>query len=127
MNTILIVEDELPLRKILKDELIAAGFNVLEAKDGVEGLDVALKNHPDLILVDILMPKMDGITMLKQLREDPLGKKIQVMILSNLSDPASISAALDNQAFEKTCFILVHILSVVFQRRWSGVGRVLSF
>jgi two-component system chemotaxis response regulator CheY len=100
MNTILIVEDELPLRKILKDELIAAGFNVLEAKDGVEGLDVALKNHPDLILVDILMPKMDGITMLKQLREDPLGKKIQVMILSNLSDPASISAALDNQAFD---------------------------
>ena len=100
MKTVLIVEDELALQSILKDELTKAGLNVLTAKNGVEGLSVALKEKPNLLLVDIIMPKMDGITMLKKLREDKQGSKLPVMILSNLSDPDSISAALDNKAFD---------------------------
>lgn len=91
---ILIVEDETSLRNALRDKLILEGFVVLEAKNGEEGLDVALRNHPDLILLDIIMPKMDGLTMLKKLREDVWGKNTKVILLTNLSDNEKVSEAL---------------------------------
>lgn len=83
-KSILIVEDEPPQRNILRDELIQAGFSVLEAKNGVEGLEVALANHPDLILLDLVMPVMDGMTMLKKLRQNDWGATAVVIILTNL-------------------------------------------
>lgn len=83
---LLIVEDEGPQLKVLTDEFIREGFFVLQAKNGQEGFKVALKEHPDLILLDHLMPKMDGMTMLKQLRkENSWGKTVPVIILTNLS------------------------------------------
>ena len=83
--TILIVEDEISLRNALRDKFLRKGFLVLEAKDGEEGLSVALKNKPDLILLDIIMPKMDGMMMLKKLRqENKWGGDVPVMLLSNL-------------------------------------------
>jgi DNA-binding response OmpR family regulator len=100
MKTILVVEDEPDLGQILQDELIKAKFKVLLAKDGVEGLSLALKHKPDLIVVDILMPKMDGITMVKTLHNDAVGKDIPIMVLSNLSDPDIISKALDNKVYD---------------------------
>lgn len=85
-KTILIVEDEPALCEALRDKLTREGFTVLSAKDGKEGLEIALIDHPDLILLDIIMPVMDGMTMLNKLRADPWGKGALVIILTNLSD-----------------------------------------
>jgi len=85
-KTILIVEDEPALCEALRDKLLREGFTVLAAKDGKEGLEIALIDHPDLILLDIIMPVMDGMTMLNKLRADPWGKGALVIILTNLSD-----------------------------------------
>ena len=68
------------------DKFSREGFSILEAKNGEEGLALALKNQPDIILLDIVMPKMDGMTMLKRLREDgEWGKTVPVILLTNLT------------------------------------------
>lgn len=85
-QSILIVEDEVSLRNALRDKFLREGFHVLEARDGEEGLEVALREHPDLILLDIVMPKMDGMTMLGKIRADAWGKNVKVIVLTNLSD-----------------------------------------
>ena len=82
---ILIIEDEKPLLQALVEKFGREGFKVLEASNGEDGLAVALKEHPDIILLDIVMPKMDGMTVLKKLREDEWGKKAPVILLTNLS------------------------------------------
>ena len=84
-KTILIVEDEQDLREALADKLTREKFTVLEAKNGKEGLDIALEKHPDLILLDIVMPEMDGMTVLRKLREDAWGREVAVILLTNLS------------------------------------------
>lgn len=84
MKSVLVVEDEPSLLKILGETLKKEGFNVFTAKDGAEGLEIALKNHPDLILLDIVMPKMNGIEMLKNLWQDKWGKNAQVIFLTNV-------------------------------------------
>lgn len=85
-QTILVVEDEFIMRQTLMDNLTSEGFNVLQAKDGVEGLAVISEHHPDLILLDILMPRMDGLTMMQELRnQDEWGKKVPIILLTNLS------------------------------------------
>lgn len=91
---ILIVEDETPLRNVLRDKLVREGFTVLEAKNGEEGLEAALRDHPDLILLDIVMPRMDGMTMLKKLRNDAWGAEAKVIILTNLSESAKVLEAM---------------------------------
>ena len=85
-KTILIVEDDLPILGVLSDKLVREGFNVLQAKDGLEGLKIALKGRPDLILLDIIMPRLDGISMMKRLRvANKWGEKVKIIILTNLS------------------------------------------
>ena len=82
---ILIIEDELPMLKALSDKFSREGFSVLEARNGEEGLDVALKTKPDLIILDLFMPVMDGKAMMEKLREDEWGKKVPIIILTNLN------------------------------------------
>ncbi|MHB8860178.1 MAG: response regulator [Minisyncoccota bacterium] len=83
---VLVVEDDEATLKALRAELEKEGVAVLEARNGVEGLTMALAEHPDLILLDILMPMMDGWEMLKQVREkDSWGKCVPVAVLTNLS------------------------------------------
>ncbi len=97
MNTakrILIIEDEIPLLNILSSKLLHEGFVVLEAQNGKDGLAMALSKHPDLILLDIVLPIMDGVTMLKQLHTDSWGKRAKVIMLTNLSDNQSVVQAL---------------------------------
>lgn len=95
---ILIVEDELQLLNSLKIKIRHEGFTVFVAKDGAEGLRIALKNKPDLILLDVIMPKMDGIEMLKRLRRDAWGKDVPVILLSNDDDPDHIKETLKDNA-----------------------------
>lgn len=83
-TTILIAEDEKPMLKALREKFTHEGFKVIEAKDGDKALKLALKQHPRIILLDLVMPKMDGLAMLKKLREDEWGKGVPVVILTNL-------------------------------------------
>lgn len=84
-KNILIIEDELPMLKALSDKFSREGFGVLEAKDGKEGLAAAFEKKPDLIILDIFMPVMDGKAMLEKLRVDEWGKTVPVIILTNLN------------------------------------------
>jgi two-component system, OmpR family, response regulator RpaA len=97
---ILIVEDDPALRGILETKFSAAGFDVSTAEDGVEGLTKALKIQPNLVLLDVLMPVMDGLTMLEKLRQEEDGKSIPVIMLTNLSDVDSMAKALENKAYD---------------------------
>jgi len=91
---VLIVEDEEALLEVLQDRLENEGFDVLIAKDGAEGLLMALEKKPDLILLDIIMPKLDGLSMLKQLREYEAGKDIRVVFMTNVNDSKEVHEAL---------------------------------
>ena len=101
MKTILIIEDEKALLEILAGEFTSEGYRVFEAKNGVEGLALALKEHPDLILLDIVMPELDGMAVLSRLREDQWGKNARVLILTNLEGDAEKTVhAITNGVFE---------------------------
>ncbi|MBT3690297.1 response regulator [bacterium] len=100
MKKVLVVEDERTLRDALVKKLSKEEFTVLSAKDGKEGLDTALAEHPDLILLDILMPKMNGIEVLQKLREDEWGAKAKVIVLTVLNDQKKILEALEKGAYE---------------------------
>ena len=81
-----VVEDETSQRKALADKFSMEGFSVFEAADGEEGLKIAVDHKPDIILLDILMPKLNGLDMLKKLRQSSeWGKHVPVIILTNLS------------------------------------------
>ena len=95
---ILIIEDDRSLRHALEEIINREGFIALVAKDGEEGLESALKNHPDLILLDIIMPKMNGVKMLKSLRSDMWGKAVPVLLLTNDTDPEHMRETLKDNA-----------------------------
>ncbi len=98
---ILIVEDETPLRNAVTDILTFEGFTVFQAKNGQEGLDLALKEHPDLILLDLMMPIMDGLTMLEKLRQDTdFGKSAAVILLTNINDPEKVAMATEAGSYD---------------------------
>lgn len=98
-KTILIIDDEAEYRQIFSDKLKSEGFSVLEAKDGEEGLATALEKKPDMILLDLNMPIMDGMSMLEKLREDAWGKNVKVIILTNISDNAKLAEAIKHHSF----------------------------
>ncbi len=113
---ILIVEDEPSMLGVITDKLTSEGFTVIAAHDGLEGLGVALKERPDLILLDILMPRMDGITMLKKLREDEWGKTAQIIVLSNLSSDQAVAESIANGVYDyliKTDWHLNDLVKVI--------------
>jgi DNA-binding response OmpR family regulator len=93
MKTVLIVEDEISYLNLLHKELTAKGYAVVDARDGKEGYDTAMLIHPDLIMLDIVMQGVDGLTMLEQLRADEKGKSMKVILLTNLE--------LNNQIMER--------------------------
>ena len=97
---ILLIEDDAGLRKPLTEKLSQEGFEVLEATDGDLGLELAFSEHPDLILLDIVMPNMDGIAMAKRLRDDRWGKDVPVIIISNLSGMEKVEEVLKIGIFD---------------------------
>lgn len=119
---ILVVEDEEPLQMVLRDVLTVEGYKVIEAKNGIEGLEMSFKEHPDLILLDILMPKMDGLEMLKRLREDKWGLHVPVIVLTNLSDNEDIAKAVAEDVFEYFVKTDIRIDEVIARIR-EKIGR----
>lgn len=87
MKKILIVEDERVLAEMYKDKFEKAGFEVILSFDCKEGLKVAKKEKPDLILLDILLPTEDGIDFLKEWKKSPEISEIPVVGFSNYDDP----------------------------------------
>jgi two-component system response regulator VicR len=96
---ILIVEDEPPMLQALSDNFKSEGFGTILAKDGEEGLTIALEQRPDLIILDILMPKINGMTVLEKLRENEWGRTVPVIILTNVNPRTdkTLSAIAENQ------------------------------
>lgn len=97
---VLVVEDEEILLTALKEELENGGYEVAGAVDGQDGLDKVKAFNPDLILLDLVMPKMDGMEMLRKLKENTETRNMPVMILTNLSDYERISEALSLGAMD---------------------------
>ncbi|MDP3965755.1 MAG: response regulator [bacterium] len=97
---ILIVDDNKDLRKILVNTLHAENLTVLEAGNGEDGLALALSEHPDLILLDVVMPKMDGITMLQKLRKDTWGRGAWIIMLTNLTDAEKVHSAMEEGVYD---------------------------
>lgn len=82
---ILIVEDDAHLRRAVVDKLKSSGYRVMEAEDGNSGLNMAIKERPDLILLDLMLPKMDGLSLLSELRRDDWGKDVPVIVITILN------------------------------------------
>ena len=91
---ILVVEDESFLLDLYQIKLEQAGFEVMKAGNGNEGVSLARLEQPGLILLDILMPEIDGYEMLAKIKSDPKTKKIPVIIFSNLSQKEEIEKGL---------------------------------
>ena len=85
-QTILVVDDEKDLLDLIEYNLRKEGFNVLKAENGEEGVLVAREENPDLVLLDIMMPKMDGMQVVEEMRRDDHLKKIPVIFLTARSD-----------------------------------------
>lgn len=91
---ILIVDDDRIFSKILRDGIITGGkgkYEVVTAFDGEEGFETALKEKPDLIMLDMMMPKVNGIDFLKKVRKEKWGEEIPVIIETQLSDLEKMS------------------------------------
>ncbi len=92
---ILFIEDEAALQKSLGDLLREKGFEVISAVDGETGLRLAKESFPDLILLDLILPRMHGLKLLKKLKEDENTKNIPVIILTNLENISDIEKAIE--------------------------------
>ncbi|HSX44451.1 MAG TPA: response regulator [Candidatus Saccharimonadales bacterium] len=113
---VLIIEDDASMLNILAYKISAEGIKVLQAQDGEAGLALALKEVPDLILLDLLLPKLSGLDLLEKLHKDDRGKQIPVFVLTNLSATSTIykSVALNTDAyFIKSNSSLDHIATEV--------------
>lgn len=94
-KTVLVIDDEADLRETLVTTLEQEGFGTIFSVDGEEGLASALSNKPDLILLDIMMPKMDGITVLKNVRADTWGAHAKIIVMTASDDFAKIAEVVE--------------------------------
>ncbi|OGM12864.1 hypothetical protein A2V80_02490 [Candidatus Woesebacteria bacterium RBG_16_39_8b] len=95
LPTILIIEDDPILSKMYTEKFTTEGFNVIVALDGESGLEMAVSNKIDIILLDVMLPRVSGIDLLKKLRDHETGKNTLVVVLTNLADPEEKKRALD--------------------------------
>ena len=91
---VLIVDDDVVVCEIYRLSLERAGYGVHAAADGVAGLQMVSSANPDFIFLDIRMPKMDGIELLRRLVADPATREIPVVMMSNYDEPALINESL---------------------------------
>ncbi len=95
---ILIIDDDKIFSKILRDGLLAGGngkYEVVSAFDGEEGFEVAMREKPDLIMLDMMMPKVTGIEFLKKLRNEDWGKDMPVIVETQLSDMEKMNEGME--------------------------------
>ena len=90
---ILLIEDEQLMIELLEKKLIREGYQVVVAKDGVEGLEKVKKEAPNIILTDVVMPRMGGFEVMEELGKDETLKKIPVIVISNSGQPVELDRA----------------------------------
>jgi len=95
MKRILFIEDESALQKTFGDILKDEGYEIISALDGEIGLKLAKTKKPDLILLDLILPKIHGFDVLKQLKDDPETKEIPIIVLTNLEGIGDVDKAIE--------------------------------
>ncbi|TSC79308.1 MAG: two-component system, OmpR family, alkaline phosphatase synthesis response regulator PhoP [Parcubacteria group bacterium Gr01-1014_29] len=93
-KNILFIEDESALQRALGDAVRSNGYTVQQALNGDDGLRMAKSEHPDLILLDLVLPQKDGFEVLSAIHDDPELKNIPVIVLTNLESPEEVEKAL---------------------------------
>lgn len=119
MKKILIIEDDKVIVKALLTKLKVNGLSVISASNGLDGLSLAKKEKPDLILLDLVMPKMGGIEMLTELRKDTWGKDAEVIVLTVVNELDKIEKIISLGCFEyliKTDWNLDNIVQKIINR-----------
>lgn len=114
-KSVLLIEDDLDYRSSLQFKLSQEGFTVYEAGDGKAGLDIAHVHHPDIIVLDLIIPKMSGVEFLSELTKDKWGKDARVVILSNLSHLTSLYSLYENNIVAYLVKMQVNIDDIVQQ------------
>lgn len=97
-STILVVDDDLLILRVVTDLLVSNGYRVVTARDGRSGLRQVQRERPDLIILDLMMPEMDGFRVARQLRQDPESSGIPVIVLTSQADAQSREEALRSGA-----------------------------
>ncbi len=93
MKTIVVVEDQTVLATAYSNKFKGEGFNVEVAMDGEAGLDLITRTKPDLVLLDLFLPKLNGLKLLRTVRSNPALHDMPVMVLSNLAKPGAVEEA----------------------------------
>ncbi len=125
VKTILIAEDEEAMLEALANKLEKKGYAVLRTRDGEEGYKVAMAEKPDLLILDILMPKLSGMDMMEKVRQDSnWGADVPIMMLTNVSDPDSVSRAAILRVYDflvKTDWRLDDVVSLVANKIGAAI------
>lgn len=121
-KTVLVIEDDMSLLELFEAKLKGSGYAVLSADDGIKGLAVALDKHPHLIVLDMLLPKMNGPAVLQELRKDSWGAKVPVIVLSNVDDSQHIFDTLSNGVLDYLVKADVSLDQIVDQVRFRLKG-----
>lgn len=103
MTRVLAVDDEPHILKLVSFSLTANGFDVLEASDGLSAIDIAEREQPDLILLDVMMPCLDGYEACRRLKANPATQSIPVLMLSAKSQQAEKAVGLEAGALDYIC------------------------
>jgi DNA-binding response OmpR family regulator len=122
MKKILFIEDESALQKTFREVLEKENYEMISALDGEAGLRLAKFQKPDLILLDLILPKKDGFEVLKELKEDESTKGIPVIVLTNLEDVESVERAIELGA---TTYLVKaqYTLEEVIQKVKKALGK----
>jgi two-component system alkaline phosphatase synthesis response regulator PhoP len=128
---VLIADDEPDIREILEYNLAAEGFEVVVAKDGDDALDKAKKSKPDLILLDVMMPKKSGVEVCRLLRLQPAFAETLIVMLTALGDDGSVIKGLETGADDYIAKpvspkVLITRLSALFRRQIKSTSTILS-
>lgn len=86
MPKIAIIEDDAAISQMYRIKFETEGYSVETAENGILGLELIQKMHPDIVLLDLMMPEMNGVEMLQKLRTTPYGKDVKVIILTNIGE-----------------------------------------
>ena len=129
MHKVLVVDDEEPILELLKYNLEKNGYEVKTAQDGARAVDIARKFIPDLVLLDIMMPKMDGVETCRLLRDLPELQKMFVVFLTARSEEYSEVAAFDIGADDYITKpikprALMSRISALFQKRFKKIVTI---
>lgn len=113
MKTILVVDDEESLRRVIASTLAQRGFRVLQAENGLQGLEVAREHLPDLIISDVYMENMNGFIMVEMLREDPPTAGIPVIMMTGAAQGAGAWQAYEDIEYLEKGFTMDVLMKTI--------------